>query len=137
GLYTNTVVPAGYDPKRSHVGTGPFAFKSFSPAQRSVREKNKNYWRGGQPFVDELQIIDFPDDTARVNALLGGQVYAIDSVRYGQTRVVTGNKSVKLLNNKSGQWLPFTMRIDQAPFTDVRVRQAFPLILARGPTLKQ
>jgi peptide/nickel transport system substrate-binding protein len=112
-------------------------FKSFSPGQRSVHERNKNYWRSGQPFVDELQIIDFPDDTARVNALLGGQVDAIDSVPYGQTRVITQNKNVKLLNNKSGQWLPFTMRIDQAPFTDVRVRQAFRLMVDRDQMIKQ
>jgi peptide/nickel transport system substrate-binding protein len=137
GLYTNTVVPAGYDPKRSHVGTGPFVFKSFSPGQRSVHDKNKNYWRSGQPFADQLVLIDFPDDTARVNALLGGQVDAIDSVPYGQTRVIEQNKNVKLLNNKSGQWLPFTMRIDQAPFTDVRVRQAFRLIVDRDQMIKQ
>ena len=33
-----------------------------------------------------------------------------------------------VLDAKTGAWQPFTMRIDQKPFDDVRVRQAFRLI---------
>src|SRR3954468_17819608 len=71
GQYFNAIVPTDYDPKKP-VGTGPFKFQSFSPGQRSVFVKNPNYWETGKPYADQLVIIDFPDDTARTNALLGG-----------------------------------------------------------------
>ncbi len=33
--------------------------------------------------------------------------------------------------SKTGSWYPFTMRVDQAPFNDARVRQAMRLIVDR------
>ena len=36
-----------------------------------------------------------------------------------------------MLIAKTGEWQPFTMRVDQAPFNDVRVRQAMRLIVDR------
>ncbi len=81
GQYFNSIVPVGYDPKKP-VGTGAFKFQSFTPGQQSVFVKNPHYWQTGKPHVDQLVIIDFPDNTARVNALLGGQVDAIDTIRH-------------------------------------------------------
>src|SRR5262249_23615284 len=66
GQYFNGIVPVGYDPKRP-VGTGPFKYRSFSPGQQSVFVKNADYWRSGEPHVDQVTIIDFADDTARVS----------------------------------------------------------------------
>ena len=79
GQYFNAIVPVGYDPAKP-VGTGAFMYESFTPGQQSVFKKFPNYWQNGKPYVDQLTIIDFTDDTARVNALLGGQVDAIDNL---------------------------------------------------------
>src|SRR5689334_3209550 len=83
GQYFNGIVPTDYDPKNP-VGTGPFKYQSFTAGQQSVFEKFPNYWEKGKPYVDTLTIIDFTDDTARVNALLGGQVDAIDNLPAAQ-----------------------------------------------------
>ena len=136
GQYGNGIVPADYDPSKP-VGTGPFKFGSFSPGDRSVFPANKNYHRQGQPYVDELVIIDFPDDTARINALLGGQVQAIDNLPFSQTRIMGVTPGMKALVARTGAWLPFTMRVDQAPFDDKRVRQAMRLIVDRKQMIAQ
>lgn len=136
GQYGNGIVPADYDPAKP-IGTGPFNFGSFTPGDRSVFPANKNYRREGQPYVDELVIIDFPDDTARINALLGGQVQAIDNLPFSQTRVMGVTPGMKALVAQTGAWLPFTMRVDQAPFDDVRVRQAMRLIVDRKQVIAQ
>ena len=39
--------------------------------------------------------------------------------------------------SESGAWVPFTMRVDQAPFSDVRVRQALRLIVDRQQMIDQ
>jgi peptide/nickel transport system substrate-binding protein len=134
-LVSNVMVPVDYDP-RQPVGTGPFKFKSFTPGQSSVFVRNENYWRDG-PYVDELQILDFSDDTARINALLGGQVHCVDSIPLGQIPVVESDDSLQLLNSETGSWVPFCMRVDIAPFDDVRVRQAFRLIVDRDQMVAQ
>jgi peptide/nickel transport system substrate-binding protein len=136
GQYFNAIVPTDYDPKKP-VGTGPFKYQSFSPGQRSVFVKNPNYWQTGRPYADQLTIIDFPDDTARTNALLGGQVEAINNVPGAQLASIRGNPNLKVLSSPTGAWQPFTMRIDAAPFDDVKVRQAMRLIVDRDQMVQQ
>jgi peptide/nickel transport system substrate-binding protein len=136
GQYFNAIVPTDYDPKKP-VGTGPFKFQSFTPGQRSVFVKNPNYWQSGKPYADQLVIIDFTDDTARVNALLGGQVEAINNLPAGQVAAIRSNPNMRVLNSPTGAWQPFTMRIDAAPFDDVKVRQAMRLLVDRKQMVQQ
>ena len=136
GEYVNGIVLVGYDPKRP-VGTGPFKFQSFSPGERSVFTRNPNYWQKGEPRLDEVVIIDIPDDTARVNALLGGQVDAITNLPASQIGAAKGNPQLRVLSSPTGGWQPFTMRVDRAPFSDPRVRQAMRLIVDRKQMIQQ
>jgi peptide/nickel transport system substrate-binding protein len=136
GQYFNVILPVGYDP-HNPVGTAAFKYQSFTPGQQSVFTKFPHYWQTGMPKVDTLTITDFTDDTARVNALLGGQIDLADTLPTSVLGEIQGNSSYKLINNPSGSWQPFTMRVDQAPFNDVRVRQAFRLIVNRPQMLEQ
>jgi peptide/nickel transport system substrate-binding protein len=136
GQYFNSIVPTDYDPKKP-VGTGPFKYQSFTPGQRSVFVKNPDYWETGKPHVDQLVIIDFPDDAARTNALLGGQVDAIDNLPASQVASVKSNSNLRVLSSQTGAWQPFTMRIDSPPFNDVRVRQAMRMIVDRDQMVAQ
>jgi len=140
--YVAGIVPVGYSPNaigkaKPNVGTGPYKLKSFTPGQQSVHVRNPNYWRHGQPYFDEVVIIDFPDDTARVNALLGGQVDAISNIPPAQVTVVNGHSGTKVLESPTAQWTPICMRVDTAPFNDVRVRQAMRLIANRPQMVEQ
>jgi peptide/nickel transport system substrate-binding protein len=134
--YNMGIVPVGYDPKNP-VSSGPFMMQSFTPGQQSTFVKNPNYWRKGEPHLDAVNIIDFPDDTARVNALLGKQVDAIDQLPLGLINVVQANPALRVLESATGSWVPFTMRVDQAPFNDPKIRQAFRLIVDRKQMIEQ
>ena len=129
------IVPVGFDPARP-VGTGPFRFGSFTPGRTSTFQRFDRYWRTGQPYADELVIVDFPDDQARVQALLDGQVDAIDNLpptRIDKVRSTGAN----VLISETGAWTPFTMRVDAEPFRDVRVRQAMRLVVDREQMVSQ
>jgi peptide/nickel transport system substrate-binding protein len=134
--YANGIVPEDYDPDKP-VGSGAFALSSFEPGLQSVFAAHQNYWRAGRPHLGEVVIIDFPDDTARVNALLGGQVDAIDQLPIALTPVINGDPSLRVLESETGAWLPFTMRVDVPPFDDVRVRQAMRLVVDREQMINQ
>jgi peptide/nickel transport system substrate-binding protein len=142
GQYIAGVVPVGYSPNavgaaKPNIGTGPYKLQSFTPGQQSVHVRNPNYWRSGQPYFDKVIIIDFPDDTARVNALLGGQVDAITDVPPAQVAVVNNHNGTHVLESPSAAWTPICMRVDAAPFDDVRVRQAMRLIANRPQMVQQ
>ncbi|HMD12927.1 MAG TPA: ABC transporter substrate-binding protein, partial [Marmoricola sp.] len=91
--------------------------------------KYDDYW-GDKAFVDELHIQDFPDPSAQVNALQAGQVQTIDNLPYNLITTLK-NQGGQILESKSGAWVPFTMRVDLPPYSDVRVRQAMRLIVDR------
>lgn len=138
GQYFMNIVPIGYKSSKENgkqIGTGPYMFKSFTPGNRSEFTRNPNYWRAGQPYFDGVVIIDINDDVARVNALLGGQVDAITAMPFAQISAATA-KGQKILESAGGGWVPMTMAVDQPPFTDVRVRQAFRLIVDRQQMVK-
>ena len=133
--YTLGIIPDGkFDPKNP-VGTGAFAFKSFDVGKTSTFTKYADYW-GDPAFVDELQIQDFADDNAKVNALQAGQIQTLDNLPYNLVDTIKGAGGGVLVA-EGGQWTPFTMRVDQAPFDDVRVRQAFRLIVDRQAMIDQ
>ncbi len=132
--YTLGIVPADYDPKNP-VGTGAFKYKSFTPGKNSVFTRYDDYW-GDKAFVDELQIQGFADPSAQVNALLAGQIQTMDNLPYNLIDSVK-KQGGQLLEAESGGWVPFTMRVDAKPFSDVRVRQAMRLICDRQQMIDQ
>jgi peptide/nickel transport system substrate-binding protein len=123
------MVPVGYDPKNP-VSTGPWRFKSFQPARQTVLERFTNY-HGTPAYADELVLVELPDDTARVNALVSGQVDAINQVPYPQVAQLRGQSGLQVVVSQTGGWNPITMRVDTPPFDDVRVRQAIRLAMNR------
>lgn len=144
--YFQGIVPFGYSPKSlgsrgknplRFIGTGPYKVKSFVPGRQSIHVRNENYWREGQPYFDEVRIINFPDDTARINALLGGQVDAIVDVPYAQIPLVQKRKGLKVHEQPTGAWNPISMRVDVPPFDDNRVRQAMRLLINRPQVVQQ
>ncbi len=124
------VVPAGFDPKQPN-GTGPFKYQSFTPGQRSVFTKNPNYWKTGLPYVDTLTIIDFSDSASLQNALTTGVIHGAGALEGPQIAALRANSGVRTVVSHTGAITPFTMRVDQAPFNDVNVRQAMRLLVDR------
>jgi peptide/nickel transport system substrate-binding protein len=123
------LLPVGFNPAKP-IGSGPFKLVSFTPGQQSVMAGNKHYWNQPLPYLDQLIVTDFSDETSQVNALLSGQVDAVNLLSQDTIGTVTGSGK-KVVISPGGGWNPFTMRVDQAPFSDVRVRQAFRLMVDR------
>jgi peptide/nickel transport system substrate-binding protein len=66
-----------------------------------------------------------------VNALLSGQVDVINQVPFQQVPTLKANSKVQTVVSETAGWNPITMRVDSAPFSDVRVRQAIKLCMDR------
>ena len=134
--YNYGIVPVGYDPKKP-VGTGPFKYKSFTPAVQSVFDRNENYWKSGVPYLDSVTIVDsYSNDTTALSALQAGNVDVYSEASLTVVPEAEKIAGVKAVISNTGQWIPFTMRVDQAPFNDVRVRQAMRYIVDRPQVVK-
>ncbi|MFI9759735.1 ABC transporter substrate-binding protein [Streptomyces sp. NPDC051963] len=125
------IVPDGateFDEKP--IGSGPFRLVSFAPGRSAVFRRHDDYWEGA-PHLDELEIVVANEESARVNALLGGQVEYAHELNPTTGRAHEGKGQIEIVRLRGSAMQGFAMKTDRAPFDDKRVRQAFFLIADR------
>ncbi|MGE4303671.1 MAG: ABC transporter substrate-binding protein [Novosphingobium sp.] len=128
------IVPQDYHPVTNPVGAGPYKIVSpgdYVPGQRALFRRFENYHKPGRPYAEELEIIEFKDQTARFAALLAGQIDVANSILPEHAATLANASSVKLVRSPTNSWHSFDMNINAEPFRDVRVRQAFRLLVDR------
>ncbi|NPT57674.1 ABC transporter substrate-binding protein [Paraburkholderia elongata] len=104
------IIKDGTKDFKTAVGTGPFKVKEFSPGVRTVGVKNTNYWKPGLPHLDEVELIGIGDESARVNALLSGDVQLINSVSPRSTAQIKGAGGFAVLETKTGEYTDLIVR---------------------------
>ncbi|WP_250502076.1 ABC transporter substrate-binding protein [Caballeronia sp. AZ7_KS35] len=96
-------------------GTGPFRCESFSPGTSSVAVRNEKYWKPGLPHLDRIELIGIVDETARVNALISGEVDMIGAISPTSARQLSRVPDVVMMETKAGSYTDIVMRVDQTP----------------------
>jgi peptide/nickel transport system substrate-binding protein len=128
------IVPKDADDFGRPVGSGPFSFVSFTPGSSLVLKRNADYWEGA-PHLDELEFVVASEESARVSALLGGQVEYAHELNPATARAHEGKGQITVVRLRNSAMQGFVMKTDRPPFDDRRVRQAFFLIADRKELL--
>ncbi|MEU3097683.1 ABC transporter substrate-binding protein [Streptomyces sp. NPDC006967] len=109
---------------RHPIGSGPFRFVSFTPGRSAVFRRNDDYWDGA-PYLDEIEFVVANEESARVNALLGGQVEYAHELNPATARAHEDGGQIAIVRLRGSAMQAFCMKTDRPPFDDERVRQAF------------
>lgn len=96
-------------------GTGAFISEVFEPGVRSVAVRNPNYWKNEGPYLDSFEFIAIPDESARVNALLSGDIHLAGSVNPRSVRRLETIDGVTLSQTTSGTYTNLNARLDMPP----------------------
>ncbi len=113
----------GEDFNTNVIGTGPFMLESWAADSEVVLVANPDYWEGA-PNLDEVRYVIIVDETV---AHMAFDACEIDVMAFTQPEKVEEYRNrddVKL------QYMPTTaiytwhLKIDEAPYDDLRVRQA-------------
>jgi peptide/nickel transport system substrate-binding protein len=135
--YNMIILPSSYDPAKwqsTFVGTGPFVLGSYTAKVGATFTRNESYW-GTKALPSQTQFTFYDTQTPSILALTGGSIDVIGQFSVsGAEQLLTGSYNVIKL--KSSAHRELSMRCDQAPFTDPRVRQAVALTLNR-PSIVQ
>ena len=135
--YNMIIIPNNYDPTKwqsTFIGTGPFILKSYTPTVGASFARNEQYW-GTKALPAETQFTFYKNQTPAIPALTSGSIDVLGQFSVtGGEQLLTGGFTVNKL--KSSAHRELSMRNDQAPFTDPRVRQAIALTLARPDIIK-
>jgi peptide/nickel transport system substrate-binding protein len=130
--YNMIIIPNNYSPTQwqsTFVGTGPFKLGSYTAKVGASFTRNESYW-GTKALPSATQFTFYDEPSASILALTGGSIDVL-----GQFAVSDGEAllsgSYNVIKLKSSAHRELSMRNDQAPFTDPRVRQAIALTLNR------
>ncbi len=113
------------------VGTGPFRFVQYLPAQKVVLARHEKYFRG-VPKLAGVEVWYMPDVTARYSALVTGEIHIIEGVReQAWVDVVkrTPGVVVDVFGPGETEVLHFNMTKD--PISNLLVRQAMAYAISR------
>ncbi|MCP3469008.1 ABC transporter substrate-binding protein [Bradyrhizobium sp. CCGUVB1N3] len=79
------------------IGTGPFRFVSWLPDDNVVVERNDAYWGEKAPW-DKVTFRVFKNSSARVAAMLAGDVDMIESIPTADTRKLQASDKLKVVS---------------------------------------
>jgi peptide/nickel transport system substrate-binding protein len=113
----------------SAIGTGPFLLERYEPNVKTVFKRNPEYFLEGQPYVDGVEWLSLEDEST------GLAMYRTGQIDCGPNHWWTVRQADLESLKKTHPHLMYrdflsivasgiTMRTDQPPFNDVRVRRA-------------
>jgi len=123
-------------PTRRPIGTGPFKFVSYAPADRVVLEKNASYFRRGLPGVDRLVFRIMPNAATSVAALEQGEIDYVGSVAGPDLERLRHTQGIAVVAGSGGSGGSICQdvlipNLSRPPLGDVRVRRAIMAALDR------
>ena len=136
--YPSYIVPPAYVKQvgneqfaRKPVGTGAYRMAEFVPDDHVTLQANPGYWRG-KPPIDTVVWRAIPEPTARVAALLAGEVQLIENVPAELAPSVAAAPGLEVLQVKRGGLVVYMgLKSSDKPLDDPRVRQALSLAIDR------
>ncbi len=114
------------------VGTGPFFTTDYVSGSSLTFNKNPNYWDFDErypenklPYADTVKILIIPDTATALAALRTGKIDFMGGLTLEQAKSLGKTNPELLQITRPALWGDAVgMRVDKAPFTDIRVRKA-------------
>jgi peptide/nickel transport system substrate-binding protein len=117
----------------SYIGTGPWMLDSYRPNQGMTLVRNPAYYVPGLPYIDRIEITVDEDNASRTASFLSGKYDlgwefpgAINRTDWVQIKdnALKKRPGLKTTEFPANVMSHISMRTDQKPFNDIRVRHA-------------
>ena len=113
------------------VGTGPYEMTDFVEATSWTYTKNPNYWGTDErypgmrlPYADEVRQLLVPDIATRMAALRTGKNVLMGEIPLDQVESIQRSNPDLMLGQTKPRSIHITLKVNEPPFDDVRVRHA-------------
>lgn len=108
------------------IGTGPFYLDSFRPGESYTLKRFDQYWKEGEPYLDEVVLRVITDPVVRLNALRSGEVDMAEEMPIADVKQLIDNPNpnftVDVYYFNSGARL--VMNHTRAPLDNLDARMA-------------
>ena len=118
------MVPAGFTDFSRPDGTGAYTLEAFEPGVRILlKRKPGTYWKPGRGNFESVDLRYILDASARTQALITGQVDAVNRLDPKTAALVAKNPAITVVRARGmGQRFVFVAHTDSAPFNNPDVR---------------
>ncbi|WP_042479012.1 ABC transporter substrate-binding protein [Bacillus ndiopicus] len=106
------------------VGTGPFKFVDWKRNDSITIEKFADYWQEGLPKLDKVIFRSIPDNSARLNDLVAGNIDLADGINPSDGKVIEADSKLQLIERPSMNIGYLGLTSTRKPFDNKLVRQA-------------
>ena len=134
--YHVLMVPDGFKDWANPVGTGAFSLDKFDPGVRVSLKKTRDYWKEDRGWLDAVEVTVITDGSARLNALISGQVDAINKVDPKAVALLSKTPRIQIVRAAGGWHAVMAMEIDKPPFDNPDLRLALKYATDREQILK-
>ena len=119
------VVPNGMTDWSKPDGTGAYQLESFEPGIRVLTKNTGRYWKPNSAWFDSVELKYIPDESARSQALLSGQIDAANRLDPKTVSFLQKSPKVSVVQTKgAGNRLAFVAHCDTDPFNNIDARNA-------------
>jgi len=115
----------GGDLRANPIGTGPYRLAAFQPGEEALLVRRRDGYWGEPPQLDAIRYVDRGRDRRQMlGALIDDQVDGVYEVDVGDLPALEGVAGIQLHSVSTARTGVCRMRVDTAPFDDIRVRRA-------------
>jgi peptide/nickel transport system substrate-binding protein len=116
----------GPDLGRKAVGTGPFEFVEWVKDDHLTAKRFEGYWgaKDGLPYLDQIRYRPIPDDTVKLQSLIGGEIDFMDYVQPRDVAGVKANSSLVEVDIPSLAAFGYQFNTTRPPFDNKALRLA-------------
>ncbi|GLZ07531.1 hypothetical protein Acsp03_49970 [Actinomadura sp. NBRC 104412] len=129
---------SGVKTAKQVVGTGPFAWKSWTPGNRVELTRNPHYWKSGRPYPESVTLRVFTQAQALTAALRADEIDAAYQMIPRDAALFAKDDRYEVFSTAPTftDWY-LGVNVSVPPFTDVRVRQAIAWAVDRERIARQ
>ncbi|MCH8186401.1 MAG: ABC transporter substrate-binding protein [Chloroflexi bacterium] len=128
-IYHSMILPSDVDIgliTSREFGSGPFTLTEHNPAERTVMDRNPNYWRAGVPYLDQVILFYMPEMTTRIEALKSGAIdVVLDTLTFSVLDDLDANPNVTVQEAPTAGVRVLDFHTDRPPFNNKDLRKAF------------
>lgn len=125
--YHFIIMPANSDGTlnwQSGLGTGGYTLVDHEPGVRITLKRRDDYWKPDRAWFDDVTLMTINDPTARQNALMTGEVDAVNGPDLSTIHLLQRRPGITLVETTGTAHYTMPAFCDVAPFNDVNVRLA-------------
>ncbi len=118
------------------MGTGPFILDDYVSGSSITYVKNTNYWGYDErypenrlPYADVLKVLIITDEATSMAAVRSGKLDIIENVSWQKAGDLKKTNPELLQVRRMNETNGIDFRVDNKPFTDIRVRKAMQMAI--------